>query len=285
MTAPTPIDPEKYKTTTRAQWQTAAKPWSYYGPLLRRWLGPATEQMLDLAGVGAGDHVLDVAAGAGDQSLMAAERVGPTGRVLATDLSPAILEEAQQSARAAGLALETLTMDGEVLDVPPGSFDAVISRVGMIYFPNQQAALASMKRALRPGGRIGIITYSTAEKNRFFSLPVSIIRHRAALPPPAPGQPGPFSLGTPGILGTTLEQAGLRDIEIRTVEAPLRMPSAQACLDFEKESFGALHQMLSGLSKEQQRAAWDQIRGALVEFEHEGGFAGPCELLVAAGTA
>jgi ubiquinone/menaquinone biosynthesis C-methylase UbiE len=77
-------------------------------------------------------------------------------------------------------------MDGEAIDVPEGSFDAVISRVGLIYFPDQQRALAGMKRALRPGGRLGAIVYGPAEKNQFFSIPVSIIRRRASLPPPAP---------------------------------------------------------------------------------------------------
>ncbi|MES1206717.1 MAG: class I SAM-dependent methyltransferase, partial [Pseudomonadota bacterium] len=144
------FDPMKYKETTREQWQTAAKAWNEYGGLLRRWLGPATEVMLDMAGVQRGSRVLDVAAGAGDQSLQAAERVGPGGRVLATDIAPRILEFAAANARAAGLALDTQVMDGESIDVPAASFDAVISRVGLIYFPDQQRALAGMRRALRP---------------------------------------------------------------------------------------------------------------------------------------
>src|SRR5207244_3391211 len=160
-----------------------------------------------------------VAAGAGDQSLQAAERVGATGRVLATDISLAILEYAAANARAAGLRVETQVLDGEQLDVPPASFDAVISRVGLIYFPDQHRALAGMRAALVPGGRIGAIVYATADQCPFFSLPVSIIRRRAKLPPPAPGQPGPFSLGGPGVLERVLAEAGLRDIEVRTVNA------------------------------------------------------------------
>ena len=78
-------------------------------------------------------------------------------------------------------------MDGERLDVAPGTFDAVISRVGLIYFPDRRAALEGMRRALRPGGRLAAVVYSTPERNGFFSVPVSIIRRRAALPPPAPG--------------------------------------------------------------------------------------------------
>ncbi len=187
------FDAAKFKTTTRAQWENAAEAWHRWGPFLGRWLGPATERMLDLAGVREGSRVLDVAAGAGEQTLRAARRVGPAGRVLATDISPGILEYAGALAREAGLGnVETRELDGEALEMlSPGSFDAVISRVGLIYFPDQQKALAGMMHALAPSGRIGAIVYSTADRNPFFSIPVSIIRRRAALPPPLPGQPGP----------------------------------------------------------------------------------------------
>ena len=280
----TTFDPNQYKRTTLDQWQAAAQAWSDYGPLLRRWLGPATELMFDMARIREGSRVLDVAAGAGDQSLQAAERVGRTGSVLATDIAPRILELAAQNARAAGLRLETRAMDGEALDVPDGTFDAVISRVGLIYFPDRQRALGGMFRALEPGGRVGAIVYSTADKNPFFSIPVGIIRRRANLPPPAPGQPGPFSLGAPGVLEQELSTAGFVDVEVRAVDAPLRTTSAAECVRFERESFGALHQMLSGLDAPGKAAAWEEIEQSLRAFERDGAFEGPCQLLVAAAS-
>src|SRR4051794_25515780 len=133
------FDPDAYKRTTREQWQVAAEPWHRWGPTLDEWLGEATEAMLDMADGGAGGRVLDVAAGAGGQTQTAARRVGPQGSVLATDISEDILAFAEQAARDAGLEnVTTRVMDGENLDVPEGSFDAVISRVGFIYFPDQQ---------------------------------------------------------------------------------------------------------------------------------------------------
>src|ERR1700693_6267575 len=87
------FDAGAYKRGTREQWQTAAAAWHRWGPTLEAWLGPATELMLDLAQVGPGSHVLDVAAGAGGQSLAAARRVGVTGAGLATDISSALLED------------------------------------------------------------------------------------------------------------------------------------------------------------------------------------------------
>ena len=276
------FDPVKYKETTREQWQEAAKAWDSWGPTLEEWLGQATEIMLDVAGVGPGSRVLDVAAGAGGQTLSAARRVGPTGYVLATDISSKILEYTLEAAQKQGLAnVETHVMDGENLEeLDQGSFDAVISRVGLIYFPDQQKALSGMRRALKPGGRISAIVYSTPENNKFFSIPISIIRRRAQLPPPLPGQPGPFSLGSPGVLEKAYEKAGFRDVSVRTVSAPLRMPSAAECVRFERESFGALHQMLSGVDDAEKNAAWEEIEQELRQFEGPNGFEGPCELVV-----
>lgn len=281
----TTFDATRYKATTREQWQAAAKAWNDWGPFLRAWLGPATELMLDMAHIGPGSRVLDVAAGTGDQTLQVAERIGPTGHVLATDIAPNILAFAAQNARNAGYTnVTTAVMDGEALDVPEGTFDAVISRVGLIYFPDQQRALAGMRRALKPGGRIAAIVYSTPENNRFFSIPVLVIRRRAELPSPLPGQPGPFSLGGPGVLEEAFRVAGFRDVTSRLVSAPVRLRSAAECVRFEKESFGALHQMLSGLDDAAREAAWAEIEQQLRAFEGSSGFEGPCELVVAAGT-
>jgi SAM-dependent methyltransferase len=279
------FDPARYKDTTRAQWQDAAAAWHAWGPTLEDWLGEATTLMLDAAGITTGSTVLDVAAGAGGQSLAAARRVGPSGHVLATDISPAILDHAAAAAAAAGLAnIATRELDGERLDVDPASFDAVISRLGLIYFPDQPGTLAGQYRALRPGGRIAAIVYSTPDRNAFFAIPVSIIRRRAQLPPPVPGQPGPFSLGGPGVLEAAFRAAGFRDVGSQTVPATLRMPHARDCVRFERESFGALHQMLGGLAPDEREQAWLEIGTALARFEGADGFEGPCELIVAWGT-
>lgn len=279
------FDPVKYKETTRQQWQAAAKPWFQWGPTIHNWLGPATETMLDMVGIKGGHRVLDVAAGAGEQTLSIASRVGAEGYVLATDISSNILECAATEARNAGHRnIETKVMDGENLQLEEASFDAVISRVGLIYFPNQHQALTGMYRVLKPGGAIGAIVYSTAENNKFFSVPVSIIRRRAQLPRPLPGLPGPFSLGSPGVLEEAYKKAGFRNIQVKVVQAPLRMASATECVRFEQESFGALHQMLAGLSAEGQKAAWEEISHELQKFEGTRGFEGPCELVVGIGT-
>ena len=279
------FDPVKYKETTREQWQTAAEPWHRWGPTVDEWLGQATETMLDMAGVGPGARVLDVAAGAGGQTIAAAKRAGSAGYVLATDISPNILQFASASAEEEGLTnIETRVMDGEELEeLEEGTFDVVISRVGLIYFPDRQRALTGMLRALKPGGKIAAVVYSTPENNKFFSIPVSIIRRRAQLPPPLPGQPGPFSLSGDGVLEEAYRQAGYREVRTQIVPSPLRLSSAAECVRFERESFGALHQMLSGLPESERGAVWEEIEEELRQFEGADGFEGPCEMVVGAG--
>ena len=284
-TTPPPFDARKYKETTCEQWQQAADAWHRHAPTLNAWLGPATERMLEMAGARSGQRVLDVAAGAGEQTLAIARRVGPSGSVLATDISPRILEMAAESARRASLTnVTTRVMDGEQLALPDDSVDLVVSRVGLIYFPDQHRALTEMRRVLAPGGRVAAIVYSTPDRNAFFSTPVSIIRRRANLGAPVPGQPGPFSLGAPGVLAAAYERAGFREVVVETMPAPLRLANAAACVDFERESFGALHQMLAGLDESGREAAWNEIALALRAFEGPDGFAGPCELVIAIGT-
>jgi len=273
------FDPEAYKETTRVQWDDAAQAWHRWGSFLERWLGEATELMLDLAAVDGASRVLDIAAGAGGQTLAAARR-GKT--VLATDISADILAFAAAEARDAGLDnVETRVLDGEALDVEPASFDAAISRLGLMYLPDKAGALDEARRALRPGGRYAAIVFAEPEQNGFFSIPIGIIRRRARLPPPAPGLPGPFSCAN---LGEQLEAAGFGEVDVRRVAAPVELPSAADCARLERESFGALHQMLASLSEAEREEAWAEIETSLRQFEGSGGFVGPCELLVGAGT-
>jgi len=121
------FDPIGYKQTTRQQWERAAEAWHRWGPLLSKRLGPATETMLDKAGINEGARVLDVAAGAGEQTMAVARRIGSSGHVLATDISSCILEFAASTARDAGHGnVRTRVLDGESrFDLQAESFDAV----------------------------------------------------------------------------------------------------------------------------------------------------------------
>ena len=125
---------------------------------------------------------------------------------------------------------------------------------------------------------------TTPDHSRFFAIPIGIIRRRVRLPPPAPDQPGPFSLGGPGVMAAALRQTGFGAIETEAISAPLRLASAAACVRFQREAFGALTQMLANVSDAERAAAWAEIEDELGQFEGSEGFAARCELIVGAGT-
>jgi ubiquinone/menaquinone biosynthesis C-methylase UbiE len=140
-------------------------------------LQPITERMLDLAGVGSGHRVLDVAAGTGEQTLMAARRVGSHGFVLATDIADRMLAYLDEAARNEGLAnLQTRLMDARLLELEPESFDAAICRLALMLIPEREKALAGIQRALKPGARFAAIVLSTAEKLPHISESLAIAR-------------------------------------------------------------------------------------------------------------
>jgi SAM-dependent methyltransferase len=267
-------------------WDAVAEAWDRWSPVLAAWLGPVTESMLVMARLRAGDKIVDVAAGAGEPGLTAAERVGPTGSVLATDLSAGILAFADPAARERGVRnFAARVMDAERLELPDGAFDVALSRLGVVYCPDRRQALAEMRRVLRAGGRAVVASFTTPDHNRFFAIPIGVIRRRVQLPPPAPDQPGPFSLGRPGMMADALRPAGFGDVESNIISTPLRLPSAAECVRFEREAFGALSQMLAGASEAERAAAWAEIEQDLGQFEGPEGFVAPSELIIGCGTS
>lgn len=279
------FDVAKYKNAQREQWNKDGAAWQRWNPILNRWYGEATRQMLDQAWIQSGQRILDLAAGAGEPAVSAAERVGSTGHVLATDISEGILELALQVARDRGLnQIETHVMDGEKLALPEESFDAVLCRLGLMYMPHPVTALRECHRVLRVGGRVAVVVFSTPDRNSWGAVPASIIRRHAQLPPPVPGQPGPFSLGSPGLLESLFRQAGFINPEVRAVLVPHRMNSAAEYVRVAREAFGAFNAMMAHLSPQERELAWSEVEGSMCSFESTDGFEAPGECLVGAAT-
>ena len=279
------FDAAKYKNAQREQWNKDGAAWRRWNPTLDRWYGEVTRQMLDLARIQPGQRILDIAAGAGEPAVSAAERVGPRGYVLATDISEGIVELARQVAHERGLKqIETRAMDGEKLDLPDASFDAVLCRLGLMYMPHPVTALREWRRALRAGGRVAVAVFSTPDRNSWGAMPAAIIRRRAQLPPPVPGQPGPFSLGAPGVLEGVFRQAGFADPEVRAVPVPHRAASAAEYVRVAREAFGAFNAMMAHLPPEERESAWNEVENSMRSFESSGGFEVPGECLVGAAT-
>jgi SAM-dependent methyltransferase len=279
------FDAAKYKSAQREQWNKDGAAWRRWNPTLDRWYGEVTRQMLDAAQIQPGQRILDVAAGAGEPAVSAAERVGPGGYVLATDIAEGIVELALQVARERGLKqIETRVMDGEKLDLPDASFDAVLCRLGLMYMPHPVTALREWRRALRANGRVAVVVFSTPDRNSWGAVPASIIRRRAQLPPPVPGQPGPFGLGGPGVLEDVFRQAGFANPEIRAVPVPHRIGSSAEYVQVAREAFGAFNAMMAHLSPQERESAWNEVQTSMRSFESPGGFEVPGECLVGAAT-
>lgn len=279
------FDAAKYKNAQREQWNKDGAAWRRWSPTLDRWYGEVTRQMLDLVRIQPGQRILDVAAGAGEPAVSAAERVGPGGFVLATDIAEGIVALARQVALERGLRqVETRAMDGEKLDLPDASFDAVLCRLGLMYMPHPVTALREWRRALRPGGRVAVAVFSTPDRNPWGAVPGSIIRRRAQLPPPVPGQPGPFSLGIAGELEGTFRQAGFAAPEIRAVPVPHSATSSADYVRVAREAFGAFNAMMAHLHPQERESVWNEVEGSMRIFESPDGFEVPGECLVCAAT-
>jgi SAM-dependent methyltransferase len=268
----------------RTQWEGAAPGWAHWETTIATWVEPATEAMLDMAGVSAGARVLDLASGAGSQTLRAAQRVGAQGHVVASDIAETMLHYVQENARAAGLTnVTTLAGAAEDLDVAAESFDAVICRVGLMLFSNPAKALRAVRRALRPRGRIAVVVFTTPATNPFMAKPMQILLRHAGKTPPAPGQPGIFALGAPGVIERLFADSGFVGVEQRTVPVAFRMPSAAQALTMMQEAFGAYRAVVSDCPEAVRAAAWAEVAEALRAFETATGFVAPAEVLVAAG--
>ncbi|MEO1456333.1 MAG: methyltransferase domain-containing protein [Pseudomonadota bacterium] len=249
-----------------------------------RWLAPATDTVMDLAAVEAGQRVLIVEGGAGRAAIQAARRVGPAGGVLTTDRSAALASQAARNAADAGLpGIEALMAVAESLALEPASFDAALSCIALAHSAAPAAMLAGQVAALRPGGYLGALVYATAPECPAVSAPYTAIRARAAAEAMETLRPDPFALGLPGRIEALFSMAGLVGVQSVRIPAPLVFATAVECLQFQQDNSAALQEMLAGLAAPARHAAFTDAAEALAEFETDGRFVAPCTLIAAVG--
>lgn len=276
-----------------ASWDTAAAGWNQHGPLIHAWLREATHAMLEGAHIGLGARVLDVAAGAGDQTLDVARRVGHTGWVLATDVSPGILALAQKNAKAAGLTqVSTRTADAQLLGLAGADFDAAVCRLGLMFCHSPQAALRGIHAALKPQGRLAALVFGRPEHNPCLAITLATAREhacRAGIQPTKPHsafEPGTLmSLGKPGLLQELAQTSGFVDVAVCCVSAPFHAPSAAHYVDFLRSSASPVIDILAPLSSSAQQHAWSDMTKRLGVFGAPSGWSGPNELLLCVAAA
>ena len=186
------VEPVEFRTGQRMQWNTAAGAWKKWAPLIDKAAGAVSERLVELARIGPGQRVLDVAAGYGEPALAAAKRVGPEGEVVATDIAAEMLAFGRERAAAAGLQnVRFIETDAASLDFPAGSFDAALSRWGIIFEPEPEATAARIRGFLKPGARMAIASWGPIDRVPQFAMTFAIVMKRLELPPQPPGTPGP----------------------------------------------------------------------------------------------
>ena len=260
-----------FKDRTRADWDAAAAGWRRRDALLRRGLGPATERMLELAKISPGKQVLDIASGTGEPAISAAQRVGESGKVIATDLSDDMLLIAREKATAAGLGnIEFRCIDAETLAFPAKSFDAVTIRWGLMFMQEPWACLASCHRMLKLGGRIAIACWAAPELNPFLALPRQILANYMDVPTPPPDAPGTFAFANPIRLHNFLKTTGFKNIEIEELELEvLEVADGHAYWEVLSDLSASVQEQVAQLREPERKeyiskliAAADQLRSS-----------------------
>jgi ubiquinone/menaquinone biosynthesis C-methylase UbiE len=281
----TTIEATKHKAQTQAQWDKSAKGWDSHRAEIRQWLRPATDAMLEMANIRPGNAVLDIAAGAGDQTIDVLERIGPTGNVVATDISENILKFAAENASTAGHAnMRVQQADAEDLQLPDSTFDAAICRLGLMFLPNPQAGVSEALRVLKPGGAFCNMVFAGPELNPCVRILMSTALRHAGLPPRDPFQPGGLlSLGKQGVVDELFKMAGFGNVATTRMNAPFRLPKTQDYLEFVKDSAGPILQILGSLPDGAKADAWEDIEAQLDEFQTPDGWVGPNALLLTVG--
>ena len=282
-----PIDAAEFRDKQRDQWNSAAVGWNEWSGMIDRSAGKVSDQLVQMAGVKEGDRVLDVAAGYGEPSLTAARKVGPQGSILATDISAEMLEFGRKRAAENGVEnIEFMQSDGISLDFPAESFDAAVSRWGIIFEPDGEGTAAKVRGFLKPGSRFAISSWGPPDRVPFIAIAMKTAMQKLDVPPPPPGTPGPLSRPTPEAIGGLLEGGGFSDVEVEELEVTFPLESAEEYTDYVKAIVAPIVAMISQHPEEVQQETWQAITDAAAERANaDGRLEMPNQVLVAAGQA
>jgi ubiquinone/menaquinone biosynthesis C-methylase UbiE len=278
----TMLDSKQYKETERQNWNSVAAGWQKWWKTIEKATEKVSRRLVELAEIKPGSKVLDIATGIGEPAVTAANQVGKTGYVLATDFSSQMLSFAKQRAISLGLqdVIEFKEGDAETIDLPPLTFDAALCRFGLMLLPDPKAALSNIYRSLVDGGHFAAAVWATPDKVPFASVPMSIILKETNSQPPPPGTPGPFSLSDESTLKNSYLSSGFKDPAVEYMNVVLEFDSPDDFTTFIIEHGGPVIQKMlvnqtnerkSEILKSVRRAAQDYVYSTTekVRFENE----------------
>ncbi|CAN5797772.1 class I SAM-dependent methyltransferase [soil metagenome] len=259
----------------RRRWREAAPRWRRNGAIVREMTVPVSEAMVEAARPDPGERWLDVASGLGDPGARLAERVGPTGRVVMSDVAYEMAVAASESLSG---RLEVVTAAAEALPFRP-AFDGVTCRFGAMFFADPPRALDELRRALRPGGRSVFAVWGAPERNPFFHAVTAAVREVVPeAPDPDPDDPHGFRYAPAGKLGGLLRSAGWLDVEERTLPFVMR---ARIGLDefwtFLLSMSADMERMVEELPAERRERLREAVRSRVAAYFEDGESRFPAE--------
>lgn len=269
--------------------QLAGPTWVRLGDAMDRMLAPVLEALLEVADLQKGARVLDIGCGAGASTLAAARIVGADGHVIGADISETLLHQAREKAAEAGVSNVAFRhCDAETHAFQPASFDALISRFGVMFFGDPAAAFANMATGLRPGARMSFATWGQIPNNPYFKLPATVARRYFGAAPPRsdPDGPGPFAFRDPDRVLGILKEAGLTDARVDVRRILLTPPDGAAglaalCAEIGPTEIAFEHFEASQTDRERVNAA---VAEAFSVYETDGVLRVPSEINIVKAT-
>ncbi len=244
----------------RQVWDEAAREFSDAAAIAAPAGEIISERLIALAHVTAGQRVLDIATGAGDPALTAARAVGPSGSVVGIDHAPQMIAMARQRATAAGLSNVTfIEGDARALALPAQSFDAVLSRWGLMFFLPLLPALEGFRQVLRPGGYLAAAVWGAPQQVPLISASCAAVMEQLGRPLPPPDAPGPFNLADPAKLAQSLTEAGFHDVQTEPLTMSVTFPSTDVFVRFQRATNMLVKTVIEQQPEEQQAALWQTV--------------------------
>lgn len=199
--------------TQRQSWNKFSGGWQKWDPFIQKWMGPVGKAIIEKAELKEGDRVLDTATGTGEPGLSAAKLVG-SGEVVGTDVAEEMVVFAEENAKTQGIKnFSAVAAATSELPFEDNSFDAAISRFGVIFAPDVTADIKEIMRVVKPGGKISAGAWAEPAKNSWATIVPKIIQEVMKTTPPPPDAPGIFRCAEPSSLPNIMSEAGLKDVD------------------------------------------------------------------------
>jgi ubiquinone/menaquinone biosynthesis C-methylase UbiE len=253
-------------------WSTCAPAWDKYRDRLFEDWRSVSEWLVDQVDPQPGQTVLELTAGPGETGFLAAARLGSGGRLICSDFAPAMVEAARRGATQRGLDnVECRVLDAHQIDLPDGSVDGVLSRFGLMLVPDQQRAIAEIRRVLRPGGRCAYATVGPPERNPWvFQVMLALLQNGVTPPGDAFAPGGLFSLATAENNRALAGAGGFADVTVEELTGIRRFDSPDDYWTHITEVGGPLAELVGSLDGDRVNAVRRTLDPSLAPFEHDG---------------